>query len=616
MALLIRLAAFWLLLSLLSAGSAFAQITITEGDLTATVGQRLATQSAIATSDAPDFEMLARTILDQSGANQTYDLRPFTYEIDFEGIQERRPIDQAPDGVPFLDQFIQDGAEFIAANQLNIPGVQSDSTVWSFDSASSEDGLIFHGISFESATDVDGDGQAPDQGAIRWNPGRLEHPLPLSFGDTWEQSTEFTFLPNAEFATSEFRESEVDGWGTLITPSGSIPVLRIRTVSIDTVDVFGFLQISRSTEVKLIARDYSISANLSYDDETDSITDLSYTVFAEAGESYTLSQGETPTLTSGELGTRIQFTQGSSTAGTLDIFRYDTSPFNNTFSGSANSDDGSTITPNTVWQGWYVSIRNLGLQNFATDVCLDISGLGGVLDASKLVLLRRGTSDDAWTALASFLSGDFLCSSGVTGFSQFAVGSNSDTNPLPVELTRFTAEADGRDALLQWETATETNNAGFAVEHRAPEGAWRDVQFVEGAGTTTEATRYAFRVRDLAVGTHAFRLRQTDLDGTTQRSAPQVVAVRPASAFVLTTVDPHPVRGQGTLRLAVEETQDVTVEVFDVLGRRVQTLHSGPVAGGSEVMLALDASALPNGFYLVRAAGAQHRVTHRITVLK
>lgn len=616
MALLIRLAAFWLLLSLLSAGSAFAQITITEEDLTATVGKRIGVQTAEAELTT-EVQAAARALLEQDGPDQTFDFTAFDYSVEFEGLQERFSVGDAPSDVPYLDRFISRGAETVIQSQFNLTGTESDSTVWSFDSTTPEE-FVFYGNSFVFSMDIDQDGDSPDSVAFEFDPGLLRYELPLEYEGSWSQQTEFSSFPTVFPVSSSDRESIVDGWGKLVTEAGTVDVLRVKTTTVDTMaaPVPGLPPtVTETIDVDFIARDFSLVGSLSANADGQ-VTSITITTLAEAGESYTLSQGETPTLTSGELGTRIQFTQGSSTAGTLDIFRYDTSPFNNTFSGSANSDDGSTITPNTVWQGWYVSIRNLGLQNFATDVCLDISSLGGVLDASKLVLLRRGTSDDAWTALASFLSGDFLCSSGVTGFSQFAIGSNSDTNPLPVELTRFTAEADGRDALLQWETATETNNAGFAVEHRAPGGAWRDVQFVEGAGTTTEATRYAFRVRDLAVGTHAFRLRQTDLDGTTQRSAPQVVAVRPASAFVLTTVDPHPVRGQGTLRLAVEETQDVTVEVFDVLGRRVQTLHSGPVAGGSEVMLALDASALPNGFYLVRAAGAQHRVTHRITVLK
>ena len=35
---------------------------------------------------------------------------------------------------------------------------------------------------------------------------------------------------------------------------------------------------------------------------------------------------------------------------------------------------------------------------------------------------------------------------------------------LPVELTSFDAVADGDKAMIQWVTASETNNAGFDIE--------------------------------------------------------------------------------------------------------------------------------------------------------
>ena len=77
---------------------------------------------------------------------------------------------------------------------------------------------------------------------------------------------------------------------------------------------------------------------------------------------------------------------------------------------------------------------------------------------------------------------------------------------------------------LAWTTASETDNAGFYVEHRR-EGGWADLGFVEGAGTTAEAQRYAFRATALEAGTHRFRLRQVDRDGTEHLSAEVELAV-------------------------------------------------------------------------------------------
>ena len=77
---------------------------------------------------------------------------------------------------------------------------------------------------------------------------------------------------------------------------------------------------------------------------------------------------------------------------------------------------------------------------------------------------------------------------------------------LPVELVSFEAVQDDDAVVLQWATASETNNAGFDVEQQAEGGVWDRVGFVEGAGTTAAPQRYTLRVDGLAPGTYRFRV--------------------------------------------------------------------------------------------------------------
>ncbi|MEP0548355.1 MAG: T9SS type A sorting domain-containing protein [Rhodothermales bacterium] len=82
------------------------------------------------------------------------------------------------------------------------------------------------------------------------------------------------------------------------------------------------------------------------------------------------------------------------------------------------------------------------------------------------------------------------------------------------------------------------------------------------------------------------------------------VAAEPApseSALTL-AVYPNPVRGDATVRFALDAPQRVTLAVFDVLGRRVLTTDLGPQPAG-EVMHRLDAARLPAGLYVVRLTG-------------
>ncbi len=73
------------------------------------------------------------------------------------------------------------------------------------------------------------------------------------------------------------------------------------------------------------------------------------------------------------------------------------------------------------------------------------------------------------------------------------------------------------------------------------------------------------------------------------------------------------------MRLALAEASEVTVAVFDVLGRRVAVLHEGQTEAGTH-RLAFDGAALPSGVYLVRATvdgpgGQAQAFTQRLTLL-
>lgn len=199
----------------------------------------------------------------------------------------------------------------------------------------------------------------------------------------------------------------------------------------------------------------------------------------------------------------------------------------------------------------------------------------------------------------------------------FTPGQTSDgSTNLPVELAGFSARLDGTDAVLTWRTLSETNNSGFEVQHRVGEEAFEAVGFREGQGSTTAATSYRFRVDDLRPGPHDFRLKQIDVDGSTSPTDVVTVEVALDEAFAWTRVAPNPVAGTGTLSMQVRQRQEVTVELYDLLGRRVRTVHDGPLQSGRRHRLALDARGLAGGAYLLRADGKNFSDTQRVVIVK
>jgi hypothetical protein len=185
---------------------------------------------------------------------------------------------------------------------------------------------------------------------------------------------------------------------------------------------------------------------------------------------------------------------------------------------------------------------------------------------------------------------------------------------LPVELATFDAHLQGTTAHLQWRTLSETNNAGFHVEHRAPDARFQDVDFVSGAGTTSEPQSYSIRINNLSAGTHAFRLRQVDLDGTATRS--DVITAEVRTPAGVSPVWPNPSRGLAQAEVTVGAPGRIQAAVYDLLGRRVLTVHDGLAQPEAPVALQIATDALPSGMYLLRVQTPQETTLRRFTVVR
>lgn len=253
----------------------------------------------------------------------------------------------------------------------------------------------------------------------------------------------------------------------------------------------------------------------------------------------------------------------------------------------------------------------------------DVRGIG---DPHTVTVIVDSTGDGTFEPVTTRFSDggtpsdstdDALVAKGLTGFSTFKFASDSPDNPLPVEVTRFTATLDDGTALLQWRTASETNNAGFQVQHEPPgRDRFEKAGFVEGTGTTTTPQSYQFRISDLKSGTHTFRLRQVDTDGTGHLTDPVQVVVQMDEALRLTGPAPNPIQSEATLRFALRTGGEATLTLYNALGQRVATLYRGAPAPGQLQRVRLDASTLPSGLYLVRLQAHDQTRTARVTVTR
>jgi hypothetical protein len=209
--------------------------------------------------------------------------------------------------------------------------------------------------------------------------------------------------------------------------------------------------------------------------------------------------------------------------------------------------------------------------------------------------------------------------------SRFILRVDPGEGALPVEMAGINAQTDAESVVLNWSTASETNNAGFYVEHqRLPQDTsaspravkWTRKGFVEGTGTTESPQDYQYRLRDLEYGRHAFRLRQVDTDGGTAYSRVVESEVRLGEDHAVKAPYPNPVHRQATLEVTVREKQPIQVQMYDVLGRRVRTLYAKEMEGQQTRQIQIRTEDLSSGVYFVRVKGKGFAETRRMTVVR
>jgi len=186
---------------------------------------------------------------------------------------------------------------------------------------------------------------------------------------------------------------------------------------------------------------------------------------------------------------------------------------------------------------------------------------------------------------------------------------------VPVELTAFTATANNGSVVLNWSTATETNNHMFEIERKAEQGEYFTIGYVNGAGTTTEPQNYTFTDKSVSTGKYFYRLKQIDFDGRYQYSSEVEVDVTGPLTFNLEQNYPNPFNPSTTINYSVPEAGNVILSVYNTVGEEVAKLVNGYSEAG-RFNVTFDAPNLPSGVYLYKLQSANTVLTKKMMLLK
>ena len=191
--------------------------------------------------------------------------------------------------------------------------------------------------------------------------------------------------------------------------------------------------------------------------------------------------------------------------------------------------------------------------------------------------------------------------------------------PLPVELTSFRGVREGNAVRLTWTTASEKNNADFEVQRRSENRevsneAWQVLGFVRGNGTTSDAKSYSF-VDRTATGKVSYRLKQVDFDSAFEYSPVIEVEAGLPRTFELGQNYPNPFNPSTVISYQLPVASEVSLKVYDMLGREVATLVSGRQEAG-RYSVSFNAASLSSGVYFYRLQAGAFVETKKMMLVK
>ena len=242
---------------------------------------------------------------------------------------------------------------------------------------------------------------------------------------------------------------------------------------------------------------------------------------------------------------------------------------------------------------------------------------GAAADPGKLVSAYFRETENDWMKVSTVI--DPVNKTATATISSLSVWSvvDSTANVVPVELMSFAARTDVKDGvILEWATASETNNYGFYIERSIDNENFNQIGFVIGSGNSSKEISYSYIDADVyEVGTYYYRLRQVDFDGRFEYSGIVSVNIKAPDKYTLLQAYPNPFNPITNIEFSLKENGYVRLMVYNTLGQVVQTLVDDYLNAGRH-KVTFDARNLASGVYIYKIDVNGFTDTKKIILLK
>ncbi len=149
---------------------------------------------------------------------------------------------------------------------------------------------------------------------------------------------------------------------------------------------------------------------------------------------------------------------------------------------------------------------------------------------------------------------------------------------LPVEIISFNAAAQNNNVILNWTTASESNNSYFEIERSINGNQYQPIGRVAGIGTTSQTTQYSFTDFAPFAATNYYRLKQVDIDGRYKYTA--ILTIKMDSKLKKgVNVYPNPVLDKINIRISSDAATNGGIRIINTSGQLLYQQNERLVKG-------------------------------------
>lgn len=328
----------------------------------------------------------------------------------------------------------------------------------------------------------------------------------------------------------------------------------------------------------------------------------------------------------------------------ISVYTFDENS-TDTYYNAADPAQGTVPVANYSSYGWVVDPGQFDFvivqPTFPLTYTFDLSAYGpSISDPSDFVLLYRpihGTSyfnpvqNYVYDPINQTITVSLTNATNFAG--EYIIGSLNEEDPLPVELSSFTAMMNNYNSAvnLTWVTQSEENMVGYRIYRGASEilAEAMDQNTLIEAANTSQTTVYMYSDTEIEAGQeYHYWLEALDLDGSNQFYGPIFIATPGQGSYTptiplvteLSSLYPNPFNPELTISYSLESSLPVRIDIVNIRGQIIKTLVNETKEAGTHRQvwngIGTDGRSCSSGVYFVRMRAGSEEFFAKAMLMK